>query len=224
MDRNQALEKIAKCLALGKSPNEHEAAAAMRQAQKLMVAYGISERELGIIGYAKETVFTTIQSGKKIPIVLAAVTGLISTAFGVKTVYGRSVRVTDEAFDVHYFGPEHRVLLAGYAHAVVQRAVDEAWKTHLKDHPWVKGKVGARSGFVLGWIHGVKETVEDFAWTDEEARGTELLKQEVYGRELAKSKTSKHSMDGHAYISGGSASEGFALHRPVTSERLKINA
>jgi hypothetical protein len=35
MDRETALTKIKKCLALAKSSNEHEAAAAMRQAQKL---------------------------------------------------------------------------------------------------------------------------------------------------------------------------------------------
>ena len=33
MNRDDALKKIKKCLALGRSANEHEAAAAMRQAQ-----------------------------------------------------------------------------------------------------------------------------------------------------------------------------------------------
>lgn len=47
MDKSKALDKIKKCLALSKSSNPHEAAAALRQAQKLMHAHDITERELG---------------------------------------------------------------------------------------------------------------------------------------------------------------------------------
>jgi hypothetical protein len=36
------IRKIEKCLALSKSSNEHEAAAALRQATKLMEAYNIT--------------------------------------------------------------------------------------------------------------------------------------------------------------------------------------
>ena len=44
MDKNKAIEKIKKCLALGKSANEHEAAQALKQAQALMREYGISDK------------------------------------------------------------------------------------------------------------------------------------------------------------------------------------
>lgn len=43
MDKEKVLDKIKKCLALGESANEHEAAQAIRQAQILMKKYGISE-------------------------------------------------------------------------------------------------------------------------------------------------------------------------------------
>ena len=46
MDKQKVLEKIKKCLALGESANEHEAAQAIRQAQILMKKYGISEMEV----------------------------------------------------------------------------------------------------------------------------------------------------------------------------------
>ena len=46
MDKQKVLEKIKKCLALGESANEHEAAQAIRQAQILMKKYGISEMDV----------------------------------------------------------------------------------------------------------------------------------------------------------------------------------
>lgn len=45
MDRETLLRKIRACMQLSKSANEHEAAAALRQAQALMREHGISPRE-----------------------------------------------------------------------------------------------------------------------------------------------------------------------------------
>src|ERR1700733_4555799 len=109
MDRAKILDKIQKCLSLGASPNEHEAAAAMRQAQKLMERHGVTEAEIGLIGMGKETVQTSIQAGKKVPLNLSAITSLVMRAFGVKAVYRRFLLKTDYNFAVSYYGPEHRV-------------------------------------------------------------------------------------------------------------------
>lgn len=46
MDKKAAIEKIRKCLALAKSANEHEAAAALRQAQALMRKYGVEDGDI----------------------------------------------------------------------------------------------------------------------------------------------------------------------------------
>ncbi|MBC8641627.1 DUF2786 domain-containing protein [Caballeronia sp. EK] len=46
VDRAKILDKIKKCLALSKSANEHEAAAALRQAQTLMRLHEIDEAEI----------------------------------------------------------------------------------------------------------------------------------------------------------------------------------
>lgn len=45
-DRDKIIAKVKKCLALAKSSNEHEAATALRQAQKLMQAHGISDLDV----------------------------------------------------------------------------------------------------------------------------------------------------------------------------------
>jgi len=44
--RDKIIAKVKKCLALAKSGNEHEAAAALRQAQKLMATHGISDLDI----------------------------------------------------------------------------------------------------------------------------------------------------------------------------------
>jgi hypothetical protein len=48
MNRDDLLRKIRACLRLSKSANEHEAAAALRQAQALMREHGISPREAAL--------------------------------------------------------------------------------------------------------------------------------------------------------------------------------
>ncbi|WP_281660993.1 DUF7168 domain-containing protein [Microvirgula aerodenitrificans] len=46
MDKKSAIEKIEKCLALSKSANENEAAAALRQARALMEKFNVSDLEM----------------------------------------------------------------------------------------------------------------------------------------------------------------------------------
>lgn len=48
MTRDEALQKVKKCLALAASSEQHEAAAALRQAQKLMAAFGLSEVDVSL--------------------------------------------------------------------------------------------------------------------------------------------------------------------------------
>ena len=69
--KDTALAKIKKCLALAASPNPHEAAAATRQAQKLMAEYGLTEtdgqtfwdRVNRVIGESREE----IDEGDRVP-------------------------------------------------------------------------------------------------------------------------------------------------------------
>jgi hypothetical protein len=53
MDKQDVIKKIQKCLALSKSSNEHEAAAALRQAQKLMEMHRVTDADLFIAGAAE---------------------------------------------------------------------------------------------------------------------------------------------------------------------------
>lgn len=47
-DKEKILEKLKKLLALSKSDNPHEAALALQRAQKLMLAYNITQADLAL--------------------------------------------------------------------------------------------------------------------------------------------------------------------------------
>lgn len=225
MNKEDVLRKIAKCMSLANDArgDAATAAVALAQAQKLMARHGVTEQELGAYGFTQETIKTAIQCGKALPIVLNSITGLMQRAFGVKCVVSRGMRVSDYNWDVTYWGPEHRVMLATYAHTIVTRTVDRAWATYIKENPHRKGAHGARAGFYLGWIGQVSKTIEEFGWTEEDERGTELAKLNHYGYELNKAKASKQGVRRVEMAAGQEAGEGFQLHRPINgSERLKI--
>ena len=48
MDKEKVLDKIKKCLALGQSANEHEAAQALKQAQALMEKYEVNAVDIAL--------------------------------------------------------------------------------------------------------------------------------------------------------------------------------
>jgi hypothetical protein len=228
MDRNRILEKIQKALNLAKNgaATEGEAAAALNSAQAMMRKYGVDEKELNGVGYGKEKIQCPIQAGKKAPAHLLHMIALIKRAFGVKPIMNREVRVSDPSWTIEYFGPEHRVVMAVYTHAVLFRAMEKGWQAHLKANPHLKGDRGARSGFYIGWIEAVKKQVMELAMTPEEEERTNALVEATHGA-LSKVRASKTALDGGAFAAGMSNGSDFKLHRPMgggAAERLRLGA
>lgn len=224
MDTKRIIEKIKKCMALGKSSNVHEAAAAMRQAQKMMEQYGLTEDDIEGSNYGNEAVECPIQAGKKVPVHLNAFVNLIIKAFQVKAVIERNLRVSDYSFRIRYFGPTHRVATAAYAHAVIFRAMESAWREHLKNNPSWKGVRGARLSFMLGWLDEISSKVEAIGWPAEEEARTELMVDRYYGKSLVKAsgKSRQVSMFGCVADEGRAAASGFEINRPMSVNRARL--
>jgi hypothetical protein len=184
--------------------------------------HGVTEKELGAVGYGNEKISLPVQANAKLPLYLAHLNALIRRAFGVQSVTEREIRVSDESYAIRFFGPTDRVLLAQYAYEVVFRTMNAGWTKHLAEHPYLKGARGARSGFLVGWIQAVQETIMDFGVTEEETKRTELVKTEHYGHSLVKLQPAKIGLHASTHAAGQSAAADFRLHRPVTQERLKI--
>lgn len=181
MDRAKLLDKIKKCMALGKSPNEHEAAAALRQAQKLIQRHGVTEMELGAIGISRAKVLVPIQTSTKFPRYLNALLQVVKQACGVRPIITSEVRLSDLSYVIYYYGPEHRTVMAEYAHTVLFSAMNKSWTQYLKDRPYLKKERGVRSSYLLGWLEGVRDNVYDYGITEEETSGINMLVKSHYG-------------------------------------------
>lgn len=224
MDREKALDKIKKCFALSKSSNPGEAANALRQAQKMMTMYSISETDMAIVGFGSEKVSLPVQANKSVPAYLTELSHLIKTAFGVRAVVEREIRVSDASYAWRFFGPMDRVPLAAYSFEVIFREANKAWAEHLRGHPRLKGVKGARSGFLIGWFQAVQETVTELVMTESEIKATERVRLEYYGEgALKKSKAGSGTFLTSTKQAGAEAGSEFRLHRPLTPQRLKIS-
>ncbi len=215
-EQKKIFEKIQKCLNLGTSTNSHEAAAALRQAQKLMSMHGISEADLSLAGYSDKTVECPIQANiKKIPLHLNRFLNLIESAFGVKAIIGANIRISDASYRIRYFGPTHRVEMAAYAHTVMFRAMNSAWAKFLAAHPNVRGHRGARMSFMLGWISAIDEKVTAIGFPENEVAATDLAIKNFYGKELDVSKSSGTKWFGAIGRAGADAAASFEINRPM---------
>ncbi|MFC0349711.1 DUF2786 domain-containing protein [Undibacterium danionis] len=170
MDKKTAIEKIRKCLALAKSSEPHEAAAALRQAQKLMEKFGIDHPEILASTISEDFVKS---SASKIParyeVHLAVV---ICEVFGCQMIFCRRLSRSRMAIEGGYSFiaaapiPE----IATYTFAVLRRQLTKARAnyiaTALKRHR--KNKTAAADMFCVGWVEAVHNQIQQLSPTPEQ--------------------------------------------------------
>lgn len=159
MNRETAIEKVKKLLRLSKSSNEHEAAAAMRQAQALMRQHQIEEAEAA--GAAAEMdpieeVASDARRGKAVPVDLAHLASLVADTFGTYTF----VYVTRHSgcwrTEARFVGPAPRGELSAYAFDALRRQLEAAKRQHLRRVRNPKNRAARGDQFGLGFVHGVR--------------------------------------------------------------------
>ena len=164
MDKQKVLEKIKKCLALGESANEHEAAQAIRQAQILMKKYGISEMEVELSAVTEKGVACASPrpTGHQVLISQCA------KAFGGECYLNREFGLGDARF----FGIGIKPELAAYAYEVLLRQLKkerrEYIKNELKAVRLSRNKTARADQFCTGWVYAVAQKVKEFAPEPEE--------------------------------------------------------
>lgn len=124
-DRNDLLARIKKCLALGKSSNPHEAAAAMRQAKKLMEMAGVTVEDVALAGI---TDVNLDLPSKTLPRWHHVLISIVASGFGCECMMTRSF--FGEPF-VHFIGTAARVEVASYAYTVLRRQIMGARKIFI---------------------------------------------------------------------------------------------
>lgn len=119
------IAKIRKCLALAKSANEHEAAAALAKARALMDEHGVSMDDIAMaeIGEARVKGSAT----QRPPLWETALCMTVRHALGCKVVISA---------DLHriYIGPGPAPEIASYAFAVLYRQLRAARQDYIRSH------------------------------------------------------------------------------------------
>lgn len=167
MADDKIIDKIEKCLALASSGNEHEAAAALRQAQKLMEAYGISDQDV-LASQASERAAKAGAVSK--PAAWEnALASRIARAFGCEVIFGRRTWTIGEWT---FIGAGASPEVAGYAFEVLFRQARRARSEYIDKalhrvrRPAIKT---ARADlFCNGWVQTAMSAVTAWTSTDQQ--------------------------------------------------------
>lgn len=210
MDKS-ILDKIKKCFALASSNNEHEAAAALRQARKLMEMHGITESDIEASMASEQTTMAGVKATpSRWETDLAA---CIGSAFGCRTIFTQLLRSGQNgtwSFIGCGSGPE----IAKYAFDVLSRQLRrgraEYIKTNLRRCKKVS-KTRRADLYCEGWVSAVQSKVAKFANTESQDRAIASYMEINHG-ELSTLK-SRHRNEGRTlspyeyrnYIDGSNA-------------------
>ena len=223
MTRDEALKKIKKCLALGRSASEHEAAAAVRQAQKLMEQFGLREQDVSLSDVTEVRVKACSTAANVWELCLV---NMIADAFGCEqfaSLRGQYNAAGNYIRTRHYVfvGLDASPTVAGYAYEVLARQCAKARLAHIAKQPRnckAITKTARGDAFAKGWVMAAQELVERFA---QPARNQTLLLtyMEVHHPDLTSAKprdTSKaRKTDLGHFAAGMDAGVRAELHRGV---------
>lgn len=168
MNKKTVIEKIKKCLALSKSANQHEAAAALRQAMAFMDKYKIDADDPELLGIAEASI---LGSGSQKPTVFETVlANSIAKMMGCKAILQSQIKVTAQmsfkkecAWTFIGFDPAPEI--ASYAFEVLYRQLKKARSIfiseNLKRVQIKANKVKRADLFCEGWVIEATKLVSD---------------------------------------------------------------
>lgn len=155
MDKEKALDKIKKCLALSKSANEHEAAQALKHAQALMKKYELDERDVALAEIMQSSADRTVP--------FQADDWHWGVMWMVAEVFGcRPLQRGNKAI---FYGTGSRPDLAAYAFDVIYRQLTAARRKWLKEQCKARKPANRKylaNQYCEGWIHGARRNVIGF--------------------------------------------------------------
>lgn len=202
-------------MALAKSNEPHEAAAAVRQAQKLMESFGISHPELLAAGVSESWVKSgATRTPPRYEVVLAS---MVTGAFACDMIFTRQANKKCTRIDGGYcfIGVEPSSEIAAYTFQVLSRQLRKARagyiKTALKRHR--KNKTAAADQFCEGWVVAVRDLISNVVPFADQVKAIEAYKKvhyavtstvEVRSRELAHPRQNTGHFHG-GFVAGQSA-------------------
>ncbi|MFS8367851.1 DUF2786 domain-containing protein [Acetobacter oryzifermentans] len=220
--RNKLIERIKRLLALSKSPNEHEAAAAMSKAQELMRELSITEEDLELTDFATVRTDTLlVKSGHKLPVYVSDLACLMETAFGVECIFSDGQRNKD----VIFVGTKSKTEICVYTWTVLARILKTKMAeykfsiTHLKCSPGKKAALAEE--YCEGWVSGVRQNIVPDTVSQRESELTKKLINMKFKIKPADLRGSGASGDeaNDAYFQGIQARENTRLHQGMQADK-----
>ena len=163
MNNDDVLDKIRKCLALAASDNPHEAAAALRQAQKLMTAHDVSDADLAASGVRERRVKAGAAS--RPPTWERFLAAIVREAFHCRLIFSPAFASATGSWAFVGVGADPEI--AGYAFDVLLRQVKKSRaqyiRTKLKRCKNTQTKTKRADTFCLGYMEALAGKVAAFA-------------------------------------------------------------
>jgi hypothetical protein len=216
--RSPVLRRIARLLALAESPNVHEAEAAMKAAQRLMLKHNLDASAAA----AREG-YAFIQLGvprKRVEAAEHVLAGLLARHFFVEAIWvpsylpaeGRSGRVLELC------GTLSNLEVAAYVHGFLLETAARLWREHKASHGITSD--GERRRFQAGMMSGFDEKLkagaqesrrEGLIWVGD--AGLDAFLQKRYPRRASGGSVGVRLTA--AYEHGRAAGRTIVLHKPV---------
>lgn len=178
MDKKKIIDKICKCLRLSESGNPNEAAAALRQAHRLMRKHAISEDQILAAGVAE----AVIDSGNRYnpPFWAVALSNLVCEVFDCRVLVSRRY---GRAPEFRFIGLEQTPQVAGYCFRVLYRQLEQARSGFVGDLGIEDRAERERRGdiFVQAWLVRVARTVAEFNAEPSSREAVDAYIHERYG-------------------------------------------
>lgn len=163
MTKEEIIEKVKKCLALSQSANEHEAAIALRQAQRLMAAHGISDLDILAAGASEARAKSGATS--KPASWEARLSGIVADVFGCRVIF------MGGAGEWNYIGCGVAPELAKYAFDVMFRQARRARTDYIANRlKRCKTTTKTRRAdlFSAGWVDVAAGKISAYAGSDQQ--------------------------------------------------------
>ena len=204
------LEKIAKCLRLAKSSNPHEAGAALRQAQKLMEKYSITQDQVKMADVNEHA--ASIGTRNRQTIWQGRAEVLINDAFGTQSFAKLHGNAPTE---IIFVGLGTAPTIASYAFSVIHRQLKKERAAYYKKLRGKRiNKIRKADLFAVSWLNSVRETVIKFAGQDNEL--IEKYLEVAHTGLMSFSKKINASPDDYTHIANGArAGRGVTLNHAM---------
>ncbi|MEX2475033.1 DUF2786 domain-containing protein [Marinobacter sp.] len=224
---DKILQKIKKCLRLAQSSNPNEAAAAMRQAQKLMEIHDVTSDDVQISDVDSHTAATG--AGKTPPAYLAMLANMVASAFGSETIYKSGADFLRYRWvgQFEFYGVNGAGEISGYAFEVLARQL----KKHRTDYlatlnKRLKRTTKVRRGdlYAEAWIDAVSRQITPHTRTEADNLVLETYKQSRFKNGLSNlkprdnTKGMRHHDDG-AVAAGYRDGKKVKFHQGVNGSR-----